>query len=90
MIGPMVAAPEPAPDGARQRVVEVPADVEEGRRARAAVHVLVRAPDGEVGPRRREGDRHGAHRVRQVPEGQRACPCASAVTAAMSYTKADR
>ena len=50
------------------------ADVEEGRRAGAAVHVLVRAPHGDVGPGRREGDRHGAHRVRQVPEGQRACP----------------
>ena len=31
----LVAAPEPAPDGARQRFLEVSADIEEGRRAGA-------------------------------------------------------
>jgi hypothetical protein len=44
----------------------------EGRRARAAIQVLVAAADGEVGPRRVQVDRHGAGAVRQVPDRQRA------------------
>ena len=43
---------------------------DEGRRARAAVQVLVAAADGEVGLRGMQIDRHRAGAVRQVPDGQ--------------------
>ena len=55
-------------------VLKVPPDVEEGRRSRPAVQVLVGAPHGEVGPGPGEGDRHGADGVRQVPEREGARP----------------
>ena len=45
---------------------------EEGRRARAAVEVLVAAADREVGVGAVQVDRHRAGRVRQVPHRQRA------------------
>ena len=49
----LVALAEPALDRRAQRVLQGSAHVEEGRRARAGVEVLVGAADGEVGARRR-------------------------------------
>jgi hypothetical protein len=64
----LVALTEPPLDRGPQLLLEVAPHVEEGRRARAAVEVLVGAADGQVGVRGREPDRHGAGGVRQVPE----------------------
>ena len=59
---------------AAERLVEVGLvagrDVQEGGRSRAAVEVLVSAPDGEVGPVLVEPDLEHAGRVAQVPAAQ--------------------
>ena len=70
----LVPATEPPPDRVRERLLEVPPHVEQGGRPGPAVHVLVRARDGEVDPGRAEPERHHADRVREVPEREGAGP----------------
>ena len=57
---------------------------DEGRRAGAAVQVLVAAADREVGVGVVQGDRHRAGAVREVPDASAPAACAARVIAAMS------
>ena len=52
--------------------MQVAAHVEEGRRARPAVEILVGAAYGQVGVGCVQVHRHGAGRMAQVPQRQRA------------------
>ena len=64
----LVALAEPALDRRAQPLLQVAAHVEERRRPRAAVEVLVGAAHGQVGAGVGQPDRHRADRVREVPE----------------------
>ena len=61
---------EPALDRRAQPLLQVAPHVEERRRPRPGIEVLVGAPDGQL--RLRQVDRDDAGRVAQVPEHQRA------------------
>ncbi len=63
---------EPAPNRRLQLILQFAADIQESRRARAAVQVFVRAADGQIDFPAIELDRHGADGVAEIPEDERA------------------
>jgi hypothetical protein len=65
--GSYVGLPEPALDRVAKLLLERAPNVQEGRRTRAAVEVLVRAADREIDAIRLERERHGSDGVAHVP-----------------------
>ena len=67
-----IDAPEPAPDRLGDLLLQISSDVAECRSAWPAVQVLVRAADREVDVAFIEVDGHGAHRMAEIPQDERA------------------
>ncbi|CAB5012727.1 unannotated protein [freshwater metagenome] len=67
-----IDAPEPAPDRLRNLLLQIHPDVAECRSPGPAVQVLVRAADREVDVAFIEVDGHGAHRMAEIPQDERA------------------
>ncbi len=68
----LVPLAEPSPDRLAQLGLPSSVHVEERRRSRPAVHVLVGAPDREIDVRGIELDRERPDGVRQIPQHERA------------------
>ncbi len=72
--GELVGVAEPSPQRRAQHLLQAAAHEQERRRPGPAVQVLVGAAHRQVGPGRRQVDRHHPCRVAEIPQHQGAVP----------------